>query len=78
MEFSWYIIWNILITFVILPIWNGIRKNESEIQRINILINKTREEMAKDYVSRISFNVEFERILDKLDKLDGKIDKLIT
>tara|TARA_R110002012_G_scaffold92330_2_gene224314 strand:- start:1973 stop:2212 length:240 start_codon:yes stop_codon:yes gene_type:complete len=78
MEFSWYIVWNVLITFVIFPIWNSIRKNETEIQRLNILINKTREEIARDYVTRSSFNIEFERVLDKLDKLDAKIDKLIT
>lgn len=78
MEFSWYIVWNVLITFVIFPIWNAIRKNETEIQRLNILINKTREEIARDYVTRSSFNIEFERVLDKLDKLDAKIDKLIT
>lgn len=78
MEFSWYIVWNVLITFVIFPIWNAIRKNETEIQRLNILINKTREEIARDYVTRSSFNIEFERVLDKLDKLDVKIDKLIT
>ena len=78
MEFSWYIVWNVLITFVIFPIWNAIRKNETEIQRLNILINKTREEIAREYVTRSSFNIEFERVLDKLDKLDAKIDKLIT
>ena len=48
------------------------------MDRLNLDKLLNREEMAKDYVSRISFNVEFERILDKLDKLDGKIDKLIT
>ena len=78
MEFSWYIVWNVLITFVIFPIWNAIRKNETEIKRLNILINKTREEIARDYITRSSFNLEFERVLDKLDKLDAKIDKLIT
>ena len=78
MEFSWYIIWNVLITFIIFPIWNAIRKNETELQRLNILINKTREEMARDYITSTSFNLEFERVLYKLDKLDDKIDKLIT
>ena len=55
-----------------------IRKNESELKRQDILLNKTREEIAKEYVTKSSFNLEFERVLDKLDKLDAKIDKLIT
>jgi hypothetical protein len=42
------------------------------------LINKTREEIAKEYVSKKDFSIELERIFDKLDKLDAKIDKLIT
>jgi hypothetical protein len=72
------ILWNILISLVFAPIFYSIRSQNSEIQRINILVNRTREEVARDYVTRTSFNVEFERILDKLDKLDAKIDKLIT
>ena len=55
-----------------------IRKNEAELKRQDILLNKTREEIAKEYVTKSSFNLEFERVLDKLDKLDAKIDKLIT
>ncbi len=73
-----YIVWNVLITLVLAPIWFQIRQNSSELKRQDILINKTREEIAKEYVTKSSFNLEFERVLDKLDKLDAKIDKLIT
>jgi len=78
MEISGYIVWNIFVTLVIAPIVYQIRKNESELKRQDILLNKTREEIAKEYVTKSSFNLEFERVLDKLDKLDAKIDKLIT
>jgi hypothetical protein len=78
MEISGYIVWNIIVTLVLAPLVYGIRKNETEIKRVDILINKTREEVAKEYVTKSSFNLEFERVLDKLDKLDAKIDKLIT
>lgn len=60
------------------PIIYQIRRNETELKRQDILLNKTREEIAKEYVTKSSFNLEFERVLDKLDKLDAKIDKLIT
>ena len=78
MEISGYIVWNIFVTLVIAPVVYKIRKNEAELKRQDILINKTRKEIAKEYVTKSSFNLEFERVLDKLDKLDAKIDKLIT
>ncbi len=78
MEISGYIVWNIFVTLVIAPVVYQIRKNEAELKRQDILLNKTREEIAKEYVTKSSFNLEFERVLDKLDKLDAKIDKLIT
>ena len=42
------------------------------------LCTKTREEVARDYVTRNAHNVEYSRLMDKIDKLDAKIDKLIT
>ena len=52
MELSAYIIWNIFITLVLAPIWFQIRQNSSELKRHDILLNKTREEIAKDYVTK--------------------------
>ena len=54
------------------------KKNETEIKRVDILLNKTREEVAKDYLTRNEHTIEFQRLIDKIDKLDAKIDKLIT
>ena len=78
MEISGYIVWNIFVTLVIAPVVYQIRKNEAELKRQDILLNKTREEIAKEYVTKSRFTLEFDRVLDKLDKLDAKIDKLIT
>jgi hypothetical protein len=72
------IFWNVIISLVFAPIFYVLKLHHSEQQRLGILLNKTREEVAKDYVTRTSVNIEFERIFDKLDKLDAKIDKLIT
>ena len=56
MEFSPYIIWNIIITLIIAPIFNSIRINAQELKRIDILINKTREEVASKYVTKEELN----------------------
>ena len=48
MEISTYIIWNVFITLVLAPILYNIRQNATELKRQDILINKTREEVAKN------------------------------
>ena len=78
MELTGYLLWNIFLTLVVAPILYSIRANTSELKRLDILLNKTREEMARDYVTRNAHNVEYSRLMDKIDKLDAKIDKLIT
>ncbi len=45
-------------------------------KRIDILINKTREEVAKDYVTREQLGKELQRLSDTLDRIDNKLDRL--
>jgi len=47
MELTGWLLWNIFLTLVVAPILYSIRENTSEIKRLDILLNKTREEMAK-------------------------------
>jgi hypothetical protein len=70
--------WNIIITLVFAPIVHGIKTNATELKRVDILLNKTREEVAKDYVTKVELTISIDRVIDRLDKLDEKMDKLIT
>ena len=70
------VLWNIILTIVILPLGFLVRSILGEQKRIDILINKTREEIAKDYVTRESMEATFERLMDSIDKIDEKIDRL--
>ena len=65
MELTPYLFWNIFITLVLAPILYGIRSNTSEAKRIDILLNKTREEKA-----------DFDVLITRIDKLGEKLDKL--
>ena len=76
MELSSYIVWNIVLTLVVAPVMYAIRSNALELKRIDILINKTREEMAKDYVSRDTFEYDMAKVIKALEKLEVKIDRL--
>ena len=58
------------------PVLYGIRKNEAEAKRIDILLNKTREEIAKDYVTKQEVKDDMNVLMDRLEKLHEKIDKL--
>ncbi|MDB4507458.1 hypothetical protein N9064_01050 [bacterium] len=70
--------WNIVMTLVFAPIIHSIRNNATELKRVDILLNKTREEVAKDYVTKSELTISIDRVIDRLDKLDEKMDKLIT
>ena len=76
MELTPYIMWNILLTLVVAPIFYTIRGNASENKRIDILLNKTREEMAKDYVTKVELESDMERVFMTLNKIEEKLDKL--
>ena len=76
MELSAYIIWNIFITLVLAPIWFQIRQNSGELRRHDILLNKTREEIAKNYVTKEELRNDMSILMDRIDKIGEKLDKL--
>ena len=76
MEISPYIVWNIFITLVLAPIWFQIRQNATELKRQDILLNKTREEIAKEYVTKFELRDDMQNIMDRIEKIDEKLDKL--
>ena len=76
MELSAYIIWNIFITLVLAPIWFQIRQNSGELRRHDILLNKTREEVAKNYVTKEELRNDMSILMERMDKIGEKLDKL--
>ncbi len=48
-----------------------------EMQRLNILLNKTREEMAKDYVTKADSSASMAQIVSRFDRIEEKIDRLM-
>ena len=76
MELSAYLLWNILLSLIVAPLLYSIRGNTSEARRLDILLNKTREEMAKEYVTKKELSVNMDRVFDTLDKIEEKLDKL--
>ena len=78
MELSPWLIWNVILTLVYAPLIYGIRQNVNEIKRIDILLNKTREEVSKEYVSKVDLARDMDRLLSRFDKLEEKLDQILN
>jgi hypothetical protein len=70
-------LWNIALTALIGLISWFAKSMWDELQRQNILLNRTREEVAKEYVTKVEVHADINRVMDRLDALDAKIDRLI-
>ena len=70
------IVWNMIITLVFVPILNSIRVNTQELKRLEILVNKTREEIAKEYVTKNELKDDMAILMDRIEKISVKLDKL--
>jgi len=76
MDINPILFWNILLTLVVAPLMYNIRSNTNEIKRVDILLNKTREEIPTLYVTKSQQQMDIGRVLEVLDKMEQKIDKL--
>jgi len=70
-------LWNIALTALVALIGYFAKTMHEEVARLNILVNRTREEVAKEYVTKAEVHADINRLMDRLDDLDAKIDRLI-
>jgi hypothetical protein len=54
-----------------------LKNHVEEVKRLQILLNRTREEVARDYVTRADMHTDMNRVITRLDNLDNKIDALL-
>lgn len=78
MDFTPYLFWNIFITLILAPLMYSIRQNSSEAKRLDILLNKTREEIPSKYATKIELKDDVSQILDRFDRLEEKLDKVLV
>ena len=70
-------IWNILLSAALAVIGYVLKDKSDELKRIDILLNKTREEIAKEYVTKVDVHLDINRVLDRLDRMEQKLDTVI-
>jgi hypothetical protein len=74
------IVWNLVTSFFVALVMFMIKMNHDEQKRIQILLNRTREEIARDHITRAEVRADLEKIMERFDtgfeRLEAKIDAL--
>ena len=74
MEIDGTIIWNVVLTLIIMPFAWAFNKMFAEVKRLQILLNKTREE----YATRQDLRDTSGRVMEALHRLEDKLDKVLS
>jgi hypothetical protein len=74
MEMSSMMFWNILLTLVIAPALWTFRQLMGEVKRIDILLNRTREE----YATKIELREDMRQINEALHRVEDKLDRALS
>ena len=72
-EISPVIFWNVVLTLVIAPAIWMFRNQIAEVKRIDILLNRTREE----YSTKQELREDMRMVTEALHRLEDKLDKVL-
>jgi hypothetical protein len=70
-------IWNLGLTAALGFVSWVLKGYADEVKRLQILLNRTREEVAKDYVTKTDVQASINMLITRIDNLDSKIDALL-
>lgn len=73
MEMDSMMFWNLLLTLVIAPALWVFRSVIAEVKRIDILLNRTRE----DYATRSELKEDMQQVLQALHRVEDKLDRAL-
>jgi Skp family chaperone for outer membrane proteins len=74
------LVWNLITSFLVALVMFMLKQASDEQRRIQILLNRTREEIARDHITRAEVKQDLEKIMERFDsgfeRLEAKIDAL--
>ena len=70
-------LWNLVLTTLVGMLAFFLKEKSTELSRIQILLNRTREEIAKEYVTKTDVHNDINRVLDRIDRMEAKLDDFI-
>jgi predicted DNA-binding protein YlxM (UPF0122 family) len=71
------LVWNLVLTTLLGMLAFFLKEKSVELNRIQILLNRTREEIAKEYVTKADVHNDINRVLDRIDRMEAKLDDFI-
>lgn len=69
-------VWNVVLTAIVALLGYIVKEKFAELSRISILLNKTREEVARDHITRSEFRADVQQLLDRFDRIERKLDSM--
>ena len=67
-------LWSGVLSFLIAVLMWVLKEKSGDIKRLEVLLSKTREEHARDYVTKADVHNDINRVLARLDRMDEKLD----
>lgn len=67
-------LWDGILSLLVAVLMWVLKEKSGDIKRLEILLSKTREEHARDYVTKADVHNDINRVLARLDRLDEKLD----
>lgn len=74
MEMSSMMFWNILLTLVVAPAFWMFRSLMAEVKRVDILLNRTRE----DYATKNELREDMQQVVSALHRVEDKLDRVLS
>jgi hypothetical protein len=68
-----FLIWNVILSFIVVPFGWAFGKMFSEVKRLQILLNRTRE----DYATKTELRTETKEIKELVIRIEQKLDRFI-
>jgi hypothetical protein len=70
-------LWSAALSAVLGLVGWVLKGHSDEVQRLQILLNRTREDMAREYVTKTDVQSSMNMLIARIDNLDAKIDALL-
>lgn len=71
-------IWNVILSAIVAAMGFMLKGRFDELDRLGILMNRTREEVARDHITRAEYSRDMEKLGERFDagilRLEAKID----
>ena len=77
-EISPQLLWSLVSVVLIAPLAWFLKGSIDRVAGLEIVVRKTREEMLRDFATKAELSKDMSRLLDRFDRLEQKIDHLLT